>query len=185
MKVGYARVSTADQDLALQLQALQAAGCDRIYQEHASGAARERPELAKALDCLRAGDQLVVWKLDRLGRSVRHLIDLAEQLQAQQVDLASLTESIDTRSATGRLFFVMVAAFAECERTLIVERVGEGMAAAKAQGKHTGRPPKLSPRQVTMARKLLAAGEAQNAVAAAMGVSRWTVARLVGPPASS
>lgn len=182
MKVGYARVSTVDQDPALQLQALERAGCDRVYQEQASGVARARPVLETVLEVVRPGDTLVVWKLDRLGRSVRGLIDLAEQLRERQVDLASVTEHIDTSTAPGKLFFVLLAAFAECERTLIVERGRAGMAAAKLAGKHVGRPPALSPEQVRAARKLLADGEPLASVARTLGVSRWTVARAAGPP---
>ncbi len=126
MLVGYARVSTQDQNLELQTEALQKAGCKKIFEDRMSGSRAERPGLAQARDNLRAGDTLVVWKLDRLGRSVKHLVDLVGELQKQGVQFRSLTDSIDTGTASGRFFFHVMASLAEMERELIVERTRAG-----------------------------------------------------------
>jgi DNA invertase Pin-like site-specific DNA recombinase len=139
MKIGYARVSTADQTLDLQLDALQKAGCERIYEEKES-AAKERPELNKLLEQLRPGDTVVVWRLDRLGRSIKHLIELVERLSSIGVGFQSLTESIDTATSGGQLIFHIFAALAEFERNLIRERTKAGLIAARARGRHGGRP---------------------------------------------
>jgi DNA invertase Pin-like site-specific DNA recombinase len=156
MRIGYARVSTADQSLDLQRDALLAAGCERIYAETVSGARIDRPELARALDGLRRGDALVVWKLDRLGRSLKDLVALVEAIGAKGAGLVSLSDPIDTTSAQGRLVFSIFAALAEFERSLIVERTRAGLAAARARGRMGGRPPGLSP----AARTTAAAAEA-------------------------
>lgn len=143
MLVGYARVSTDDQDLSLQRDALHAAGCDQIFEEQASGAKAQRPGLTEALAFIRSGDTLVVWRLDRLGRSLSQLIALMTQLEGQRVGFRSLTEHIDTTTSGGRLIFHIFGALAEFERNLIRERTLAGLTAARARGRHGGRPRKL------------------------------------------
>src|SRR6266478_2975430 len=155
MAVGYARVSTQDQDLALQLDALHAAGCDRIFTEKASGAQRDRPQLHAALDYMRPNDTLVVWKLDRLARSLRQLLDTVAALHSRQMGLRSLTEAIDTSTPGGTLVFHLFGALAEFERSIIRERTRAGLAAARARGRTGGRPPALSAVDKTAARALL------------------------------
>ena len=145
MRIGYARVSTRDQNLDLQLDALSAAGCERIFREKTSGANAERPQLSRALDHLREGDILVVWKLDRLGRSLKHLIALVSDLEARKVGLLSLNDPVDTTTPQGRLVFAVFAALAEFEREALRERTGAGLAAAKARGRVGGRPKGLTP----------------------------------------
>ena len=145
MKIGYARVSTRDQNLELQLDALNQAGCEVIYQEKASGALATRPALEKLLSQLRKGDTLYIYKLDRLGRSLKNLLDLVADLQGRGVDLVSLTDAINTASAQGRLVLNLFASLAEFERELIRERTHAGLAAARARGRIGGRRPGLSP----------------------------------------
>lgn len=148
MLIGYARVSTEDQSLNLQIQALEAIGCQHIYTDHGvSGQRTSRPGLDRALRQLKPGGKLVVWRLDRLGRSLTHLVKLMEQLGHREVSFQSLTEAIDTHSSGGRLLFHMMAALAEFERTLISERTRAGMHAARSQGTRLGRPPSLTPQQ--------------------------------------
>lgn len=171
MLVGYARVSTADQDLQLQLDALKAAGCEKLFEEHASGARADREGLGQALEYLRAGDVLVVWKLDRLGRTVKGLVDLVEQLEGRQIAFRSLTDQIDTTTPQGRFFFHLMAALAEMERELIRERTRAGLEAAKRQGRVGGRPRKMTPAKIDAARKLLDAGTERKEVARLLGVS--------------
>lgn len=144
MSVGYARVSTHDQDLALQLDALHVTGCERIFTEKASGAQRDRPQLHAALDYMRADDTLVVWKLDRLARSLRQLLDTVEALHSRHIGLRSLTEAIDTGTPGGTLVFHLFGALAEFERSIIREWTRAGLAAARARGRTGGRPPALS-----------------------------------------
>ena len=156
MLIGYARVSTQDQNPALQIDALRAAGCEKIFEETASGAQRDRIELKKALEFARAGDSLVVWKLDRLARSLKQLIMTVEELDGQGVSFCSLTEEINTKSAGGKLVFHVFGSLAEFERSLTVERTKAGLAAAKAMGRVGGRPKALSPDQITVGRALLA-----------------------------
>ena len=153
--IGYARVSTEDQDTRLQLDALTDAGCERIYQEVVSGSNRERPQLAKCLDALRHGDTLTVWRLDRLGRSLKDLVGMVSDLEARGVAFSSLNEAIDTGSAGGKLIFHVFAALAEFERSLIRERTRAGLAAARARGRKGGRPRKMSPDQVRKAKAML------------------------------
>jgi DNA invertase Pin-like site-specific DNA recombinase len=184
MRIGYARVSTDDQNLDLQRQALAAAGCDQVIEDKGfSGSDRDRPGLASVLGALGPGDVLVVWKLDRLGRSLRHLIELVDTLRGRGIGLQVLTgqgAAIDTTRPEGRLVFGIFAALAEFERELIIERTREGMKAAKRRGKHVGRPRKLSPHQVAHARALLATGgETQAGVAALLGVDVSTVRRVL------
>lgn len=178
MLVGYARVSTQDQDASLQRVALEGAGCDRIFQETASGAHRDRPELLAALEYMREGDTLVVWKLDRLARSLKQLIETVEGLEQRDVGFRSLTENIDTLSPGGKLVFHIFAALAEFERGLIRERTLAGLASAKARGRVGGRPKALSDKDKTAARALLADGGITVAeVAQRVGVSPATLYR--------
>lgn len=144
MKLGYARVSTSDQNLDLQLDQLRHAGCEQIFQEKISGAKSERPVLSSLLEQMRAGDVLVIWKLDRLGRSLRHLVDLVSTLMEKDVGLKSLKDPIDTTSSQGRLVFNIFASLAEFERDLIIERTQAGLNAARARGRKGGRPKGLS-----------------------------------------
>jgi DNA invertase Pin-like site-specific DNA recombinase len=157
MQIGYARISTGDQTLALQDDALKKAGCERLYQDIASGAKSERPGLAKALDQLRAGDTLVVWRLDRLGRSLQHLLATITDLDARGVGFKSLTENIDTTTSGGRLVFHIFGSIAEFERDLIRERTNAGLTAARARGHKGGRPPAKAfrdPAAIAMAQHL-------------------------------
>jgi len=155
MLVGYARVSTQDQNPALQLDALKAAGCEKLFVEKASGAQRDRPELSAALDYLRAGDSLVVWKLDRLARSLKQLIETVELLESRNIGLRSLTKAIDTTTAGGKLIFHVFGALAEFERSIIRERTKAGLEAARARGKKGGRPPSLDAKDLAAAKAML------------------------------
>lgn len=175
-RIGYARVSTADQDLAPQLDVLHAKGCEPIYSEHASGKHADRPELAQAMKALRAGDTLVVWRLDRLGRSLPDLIATVNELAGRGVAFESVTEAIDTTTASGKLVFNIFASLADFERHLIGERTRAGLAAGRARGRMGGRPPALTSRQLREARLLLTDPEATvTAVAERYGVSRTTL----------
>lgn len=181
MKIGYARVSTDDQNLDLQKQALRKAGCSRIIEDSGlSGADRSRPGLHEAVSTLKKGDVLIVWKLDRLGRSLDHLITIIDTIGKQGAGFVSLTEDINTTTAGGRLVFHMMGALAEFERGLIAERTRAGMAAAKKRGKHVGRPFKLSRQQLDHARELIASGkESRYAVAELFGVDVKTLRRAL------
>ena len=154
MLIGYCRVSTFEQNTDLQIDALKLAGCERIYQDKVSGAKKDRPELAKALEHARRGDALVVWRLDRLGRSLKHLIEVVEQLEEREIGFKSIQESIDTTTTGGRLVFHIFGALAEFERGLIQERVQAGLAAARARGRKGGRPRALRPDQAKLLYKL-------------------------------
>jgi DNA invertase Pin-like site-specific DNA recombinase len=179
--LGYARVSTGDQDVALQRDALTAAGCYRVFVDTASGALDARPALAEVLDQLRPEDTLVVWRLDRLGRSIRHLIDFLSDLETRRVGFRSLTESIDTTSPGGRLVFHLFAALAQFERELIKERTNAGLAAARARGRHGGRPPRLTGDQVKTARRLYDQKDMTvSQIGEVLGVSRTTIYRALG-----
>ncbi|NOU23392.1 MAG: recombinase family protein [Methyloglobulus sp.] len=175
MKYGYARVSTDDQKTDLQVAALKKAGCRHTFTDTASGMNSKRPELARCLASLRAGDTLIVWKLDRLGRSLSHLVAVLSELQGRGVAFRSLTEAIDTQSAAGRLLGHMLAALAEFERSLIVERTQAGLKAAKRRGTKLGRRPSLSDDQLNHARGLLAKGGSPAAVAKLLNVCRATL----------
>ena len=155
--IGYARVSTADQETAMQLDALKAAGCTRIFSEKASGANRGRPELTAALDYMREGDTLVVWKLDRLARSLSQLIETVEGLRERGIELRSLNETIDTSTSSGRLTFNLFGALAEFERDVIRDRTRAGLEAARARGRKGGRPRKLTEKDLAVARAMLSA----------------------------
>ncbi len=176
--VGYARVSTRDQHPEAQVDALRAAGCEQIFTEHASGTLARRPALDEALRYLRAGDTMVITKLDRLGRSVRNLKQVVELLQEREVGLRALSQGIDTTTPGGRLFFHMLAAIAEFEHDLIVERTHDGLAAARARGRNGGPKPKMTPHRVKQARALYDAGELTvQEIADMLGVSRPTIYR--------
>lgn len=186
MFIGYARVSTGDQRLDLQLDALKRAGCEQVFSDQLSGAKAERPGLAAAQSHLRAGDTLVVWKLDRLGRSVRQLVEFVGELSSRQVHFMSITDGIDTSTPAGRFFFHIMAALAEMERDLIRERTRAGLASAKARGRNGGRPPKLSAQQVRHARRLLEdPSTTSEEVARTLGVSRSTLYRSLERPLPS
>jgi len=180
MLIGYARVSTHDQNPQLQLDALTAAGCARLFEEKASGAQRDRPELMRALDHLRSGDTLVVWKLDRLARSMRQLIETIDTLSERSVGFRSLTEALDTGTAGGKLIFHIFGALAEFERAVIRERVRAGVKAARERGRLNGRPRALSEEDLAVARVLL---QNQNStvadVAARLNVSVPTLYRYL------
>ena len=179
-KIGYARVSTNQQDEALQLDALQKAGTDRVFIDRASGTLTDRPGLMSALECARAGDSLIVWRLDRLGRSLRHLIDTVGDLERRGVGLISLTEQIDTSTPGGRLIFHVFGALAEFERDLIRERTMAGLAAARARGRVGGRPTVWTADKLRTARLMRASGEYDvSSIAKALGVSRASVYRAL------
>jgi DNA invertase Pin-like site-specific DNA recombinase len=177
--IGYARVSTADQDLALQLDALKAAGCARCFSDTASGSLTERPQLKRALEELRDGeDTLVVWRLDRLGRSLRHLIELIGELEERQLGFRSLTEGIDTTTSSGRLVFHIFGAIAEFERQLIRERTQPGLKAARARGRLGGRRTVITDEKLRVARDMLAGGQhTMQQIADTIGVGRATLYR--------
>jgi DNA invertase Pin-like site-specific DNA recombinase len=178
MQLGYARVSTQDQSLALQRDALEQAGCERIFVEKASGAQRDRPQLTAALDYMRPGDTLVVWKLDRLARSLKQLIETVEGLAQRDIGLRSLTEAIDTATSGGRLIFHVFGALAEFERSIIRERTRAGLVAARARGRIGGRPPALTAADLVAARALLSDPEITVAAAAKrLGVAPSTLYR--------
>lgn len=154
MKIGYARVSTLDQNPELQFDALQAAGCEKIFQEKINGAKAERPGLADALAYLRPGDSLVVWRLDRLGRSLKHLIEVVENLEGRKAGFISLQEGFDTTTSGGKLIFQIFGALAEFERNVIRERTNAGLAAARARGRKGGRKEKLTKGQIETMRRM-------------------------------
>jgi len=186
MLVGYARVAAADRNAAIQQAALTAAGCERIFaDEGVSGGAIKRPALEKALAALNTGDVLVVWRLDRLGRSLSHLVQLAKLLGGGGIGFKSLSESIDTAAASGRQFFCIMGALADFERSLIIERTRAGMVAARQRGAKAGRKPKLTPEQIEYARKLIDAGEGPREVAKTLGVGLATLYRRIPAAASN
>ncbi|MEW3780782.1 recombinase family protein [Pseudomonas aeruginosa] len=177
-KIGYARVSTEDQNLALQLDALRHEGCTRIYQEKMTGKAGDRPKLAAALAALGEGDQLVVWKLDRLGRSLKHLIDTVQELEARNIGFRSISDGIDTETPGGRLLFHVIGAIAEFEVRQISERTKAGLLAARRRGKRLGRPPVLNPDRIAEAQRLFQSGElSRAAIAERLQVGRTTLWR--------
>lgn len=179
-RVGYARVSTADQNLRRQVDALTGAGCIRVFEEKLSGKNAERPELWACLDYLRDGDTLVVLELSRLGRSLQDLLSLVSELRRRGVGFTSLHENLDTTTPGGRLVFHVFAALAEFIRELIVDGTREGLAAAKANGVRLGRPPAMTPEQIRHARALLAEPDTTVAsIARLLGVSRSTIYKYV------
>jgi DNA invertase Pin-like site-specific DNA recombinase len=179
MKIGYARISTDERSLDLQRDELTAAGCAEVFEDRSiSGAVTNRPGLDAALARIVSGDVLVVWKLDRLGRSLPHLIETVRQLGARGAGFTSLSESIDTTTAGGTLIFHMMGALAEFERALIVERVNAGIASAKKRGKHVGRPRKLTPEQIAHAREAIDGGlQTPAGMAGLLGVDHSTLWR--------
>jgi DNA invertase Pin-like site-specific DNA recombinase len=182
MLVGYARVSTAEQTLSLQRDALASAGCERVFTDTASGSRADRPGLDEALEFLRPGDTLVVWRLDRLGRSLRHLIDTLTGLQARDVGFRSLQEQIDTTTSGGKLVFHVFGALAEFERDLIRERTSAGLEAARARGRRGGRPKALDRRRAAIAQALY--NDKTNSIAdicRTLRISRATLYRHVTP----
>jgi DNA invertase Pin-like site-specific DNA recombinase len=179
MLIGYARVSTQDQNLELQRDALTKAGCQRVYEDKLSGARTDRPGLSKILEMLRKGDTLVVWKLDRLGRSVKQLVDLVGELHKQGVQFKSLTDAIDTGTPSGRFFFHIMASLAEMERELNAERTRAGLEIARQLGRKGGRKPKMTGSKIESARKLLASGIPPRDVAKDLGVSIPTLYRWI------
>lgn len=172
---GYARVSTIEQDPALQLDHLRAAAVDEVFVDKASGTRTDRPELEKCLKQLREGDTLVVWRLDRLGRSLPHLIETVTGLGERGIGFRSLTEAIDTTTAGGRLLFGIMASIAAFEKDLIRERTMAGLQAARDRGRVGGRPPKVTPEKLEWARSMLAEGSTKTAVARALEISRPTL----------
>src|SRR4051812_14529626 len=180
MLIGYARVSTTDQTLALQQDALTKAGCTKIFTDTASGAQTERDGLTDALSYVRAGDTLVVWKLDRLGRSLKDLITRITELETRKIGFKSLTEQIDTTTSGGKLIFHIFGALAEFERDIIKERTNAGLAAARTRGKLGGRPKALSPEKIKLARKLYAdKSTSVTEICKMLGISRHTLRRYV------
>uniref|UniRef100_E6PQD3 Site-specific DNA recombinase e14 prophage n=1 Tax=mine drainage metagenome TaxID=410659 RepID=E6PQD3_9ZZZZ len=187
MLIGYARVSTQDQNLDLQRQALEAAGCAKVYEDQISGVRAARPGLSSALEMLREGDTLVVWKLDRLGRTVKGLMELVESLQSRGIQFRSLTDAIGTSGPSGRFFFHVMASLAQMERGLIAERTRAGRVAARRQGSVGGRLRKMTAPKIEAARTLLAQGTPAKDVAQSLGVSiptlyRWVPARHATAP---
>lgn len=181
MRIGYARVSTEEQNLSLQLDALNAAGCERIYRDEGiSAVAHDRPEFAAALAALAPGDTLVIWKMDRAFRSLLDALRVLEELERRGVNFHSLTDAIDTGTPMGRFVYQIRNAFSELERALIIERTKAGMAAARRRGVRIGRPPKLTAEQIAVARAELANGSATLAgLAARFRVSRRTLSRTI------
>jgi len=183
MHIGYARVSTHEQNLDLQREALEKAECKKIYEDQTSGIRENRPGLCKALEHLREGDTFVVWKLDRLGRSLKGLIDFVSQLEKNKIHFKSLTDAIDTSTPTGRFFFHVMASLAQMERELIVERTRAGLEAAKKRGRTGGRKRSMTNSKIESAKQLLANGVPPKEVAQNLGVSIPTLYRWI--PASS
>lgn len=179
VNIGYARVSTEEQNLDLQRNALKAAGCETVFEDRVSGMALRRSGLDQALGRLGDGDILVVWRLDRLGRSLPHLIETIHLIGDKGAGFRSVTENIDTTTAGGRLYFHMMGALAEFERALIIERTRAGMKAAKARGVEVGRKRVLTPSQISHARQLVEQGESPSSVARSMKVGRSTLYRAL------
>ncbi len=184
MLIGYARVSTEDQHLDLQLEGLKKTQCDRIFTDKISGARKDRKGLEDALSHLRAGDTLVVWKLDRLGRTVKQLVDLISDLEARKINFRSLTDGIDTTTTAGRFFFHVMASLAQMERELAIERTKAGLAAARALGRIGGRRRIMTDSKVQSAKKLLSSGMLPKDVAADLGISVPTLYRWIPSAAS-
>src|SRR6202521_3169489 len=170
MKYGYARVSTNEQNPALQLAALKKAGCKTVFKDEGiSGATTKRPALIRCLKALQLGDTLIVWKLDRLGRSLGDLIHMLDELRAQGIKFRSLTEAIDTATPTGRAMWQMIGVLAELERSLVVERTRAGVQTARARGIRAGRKPSLTSQQIAHARELRAKGKVPDVIAGLLG----------------
>ena len=183
MFIGYARVSTSEQNLELQMHALEEAGCEKCYHDQLSGARANRPGLQAALNDLRRNDTLVVWKLDRLGRTVKGLIELVSQLHDKGSHFKSITDNIDTSTTAGRFFFHVMASLAQMERELMAERTKAGLAAAKAKGRVGGRKRKMTQSKIESAKQLLSSGTLPKDVAQNLGISVPTLYRWI--PASN
>lgn len=179
MLIGYARVSTQDQNLELQYEALRKAGCEKIVEDQVSGSRAERPGLKKVMELLREGDTLVVWKLDRLGRSVKHLVDLVSELSNSGIHFQSLTDAIDTSTTSGRFFFHIMASLAQMERELTAERTRAGLEVARQLGRTGGRKRQMTDSKIASAKKLLSSGVPPKEVAKNLGVSIPTLYRWV------
>lgn len=178
--IGYARVSTIEQKLDLQVTALKEAGAERIFTDHGlSGASTDRPQLTAAIDHLRAGDVLTVWKLDRLGRNTRHVLEVIDELRARQIGFRSLTEGLDTTGPMGVAMLTIMAAFAQLERDTMIERTRAGLAAAAANNRHGGRPRKVNAKAAAKVQRLKTQGLSAPDIALAVGVSRATVYRYL------
>ncbi len=176
MKVGYARVSTDDQNMSLQLDALQAVGCEKIFTDQLSGATTKRPGLDEALAALQPSDVLTVWRLDRLGRTMRHLVETVTDLAERGIGFQSLTEAMDTTTAGGEFLFHIMSALAQFERRLNAERSRAGIEAARRRGKHLGRPPDLTLEKVSHAHQMIDSGQQTvSSMAKIMGVHRVTL----------
>ncbi len=179
MNIGYARISTQGQNLELQRKALEEAGCSKIYDDIISGIQQQRPGLTLALEVLRTGDALVVWKLDRLGRSVKGLVSLVGELEGKGIHIKSLTDGIDTSTPAGRFFFHLMASLAQMERELIIERTKAGLSAALLQGRKGGRKRKMTDSKMESSKKLLMGGTSPKIVAKNLGVSLLTLYRWI------
>ena len=179
MKYGYARVSTNQQDTKLQIDALLASGCSKVYEDKISGSKTDRPELNNCLKAMNENDVLVVWKLDRLGRSLQHLIEVVHKLEEENKGFQSLTEHIDTTSPTGKLVFHIFAALAEFEKSLIRQRVMAGLEASRKMGTKFGRPEALTAKDKEMAITMFNGGATKNAIAQHFGVARQTIYALL------
>ena len=180
MLIGYARVSTSDQTLALQQDALEKAGCSKVFTDTASGAKAERVGLEEAMSHLREGDTLVVWRLDRLGRSLKHLIETITALNNRKIGFKSITEAIDTTTSGGKLIFHIFGALAEFERDIIRERTQAGLTAARARGRRGGRPKSLTPKKAQMAQALyMDKNNTIDEICKTLNVSRATLYRYV------
>ena len=179
MKIGYARVSTTDQNLDLQIEALNVAGCERIYQEKISGAKIDRPELQRLLDQLRPEDIVIVWRLDRLARSTQNLLELADRIRIAEASFCSLSEPwADTSSHTGKMIMTVFSGIAEFERDLIRERTGAGRVAAQKRGVRFGRPEKMNEEQKLLAKRLLQEDKSVTEIAKTFNVHKATIYRL-------
>lgn len=181
MKIGYARVSTPAQNPEAQVDRLRAAGCERVYVDRASGTSTARPQFRQALDVLRAGDEFMVVKLDRMSRSVPDAVDLLDQMRRREIRFVSLTEGMDTGTPLGKALYLIAAIFAELEDDLIRERTLLGQATARANGRHGGRRPTVTPQKLALARRMLAERSAVKHIAEVLGVSRPALYRVLGP----
>lgn len=182
MKIGYARVSTKKQNLKLQVDALKKAGCEKVYTDISNGSKFDRIELSKAMEFLRNGDTLIIWKLDRLGRNVKKLIQFVDELNSKNIKFISLTDSIDTSTSTGMFFFHIMASLSEMEKELISERTKAGLESAKKLGRYGGRKRSMTESKLNSAKKLLENGVCRKEVAKNLGVSIPTLYRWI--PAS-
>jgi DNA invertase Pin-like site-specific DNA recombinase len=181
MIIGYARVSTAEQNLNLQIDALNKYGCESIYEEKISGTKKDRPKLAEMMTILRPGDKVVIYKLDRISRSTKHLIELSEFFERKGVEFVSIQDSIDTSSPIGRFFFRVLASISELERDIISERTKAGLSSARARGKNGGRP-RVDNKKVNMALKMYSSKEYSiSEIVKATGISQATLYRSINP----